>query len=211
MGLLDQPHPGGAMGVAKMPRVRLMPLVARFLGSLAHVFGQHEVSVVEQTGLSRPVRNSPAEDGSVRALGLERQESAFLGLGREEVVAVIEEQGLEIRLAEVMHETCELGRWVHRRRGAEDGHEMEHEPDVHNPAPGSATFTLPGRGQTGHGKRGLRVGVHQMISHRQVARMPETAGKVASILPPRLESAVGRPQADSIRSVELVTVTEGCQ
>ena len=66
MGLLDQLHPRGAVLAAKMLRIRLMPPVATFLGGLFHVFGQHEIPVVEQTGLSRSVRDSPADDSPVR-------------------------------------------------------------------------------------------------------------------------------------------------
>ncbi len=92
-----------------------------------------------------------------------------------------------------------------------DGHEVEHQPEVNHPAPVSATVTVPGRGRSGHGKPGMRVRVLDMISDRQAPKTSGTAGKVASFLPPRLESAVGRPQADSIRSLEPITVTEGCQ
>src|SRR5208337_383483 len=154
---------------------------------------------------------SPADDGPVRALGLERQQGAFLGLGREEVVAVVEVQGFEIRLAHAMYRTCEFGRWIHCRRGDDDGHEVEHQPEVNHPAPGSATVTMPRRDQSGHGKPGMRVRVHDMISHRQVPKTSGTAGKVASFLPPRHELAVGHPETVSIRSAEPMTVTEGCQ
>jgi len=48
------------------------------------------------------------------------------------------------------------------------------EPEVYHPAPVSATVTVPGRGRSGRGKLGMRVRVHDMISHRQVLRMPGT-------------------------------------
>ena len=102
MGLLDQLHSRSAVLAANVLGVRLMPLVAKFFGRLTHVFGQHEVSVVKQTGLRRAVRNSTVDDGPVRAFGLERQEGAFFRLRREEMVAVVEEQGVEIGLAHVM-------------------------------------------------------------------------------------------------------------
>ena len=82
MGLLDQLHPRGAVLAAQMLRVRLMPLVAKFLGCLTHVFGQHEVPVVEQTGLSCSVRDSPADDRPVRRSASNDRRVLSSGSGR---------------------------------------------------------------------------------------------------------------------------------
>ena len=129
------------------------------------------------------------------------------------MVAVVEEQGVEIGLRYVIHRTCEFGRWVHRRRGDDDSHEVENEPEVYHPEPVSATLTMPGRGQSGHGELGMHVRVHDMISHRQVPRMPEELpGRSRPSFLPGVNCQSGaRTETVSNCSAEPMTVTEGCQ
>ncbi len=135
MGLLDQFYARCGKLPANMPRVGFMPLFTEFLRRPAHMLGQHEVPVVQQAGLCCPIGNSPADDSAIRAMGLERQESALLGLRREKMVAVIEEQKLEIGPAHVMKRTRKVRRWVHCSRGRNDGNQMENQPKVYHPAP----------------------------------------------------------------------------
>jgi hypothetical protein len=94
---------------------------------------------------NRPTRRTSA--GKQKAVAAQGDHGVLVEPGNVIARSVQEEQGSEIGLKCVMHRTCEFGRWVHRRRGDDDGHEVENEPEVYHPAPVSATVTVLGRGR----------------------------------------------------------------
>src|SRR5262249_11860622 len=100
MRLLDQRHPARPLLPQNVLRVGFVPEPLHLLGRVAHVLGEHEVAVVEQSRLRRAIGDATAYDRPVLSLGDIRQQRALRRLGSEEVVAMIQKEEPQVGLEE---------------------------------------------------------------------------------------------------------------
>ena len=96
-------HPRGAILPADVVSVGADPLVQELIGRLdqlcvVQVLGEHEMAVIEQARDRFAVGEVAGYRRSVVALGDEADQGAFSGLGREEMVTVVQVEEFKVRL-----------------------------------------------------------------------------------------------------------------